>query len=173
MLVPRVSNLLPPTGWRRSARHWTQPQTRRPGRPPTASELRRLIVRLSLTHDQTRSSEPKASRSSRPPCAPRWRTRSTTVDVSREELRGFVETVLPRLNEAQRRMADAMATALGRGGETVEAVMPSMTAEERPLWDVVLALSQRLERDGAGLEDQRPAVSTSASLSQVRSRGAD
>lgn len=70
-------------------------------------------------------------------------------------------------------MADAMATALGRGGATAEAVMPSMTAEERPLWDVVLALSQRLERDGAGLEDQRPGVSTSASLSQVRSRGAD
>ena len=32
---------------RRVARHWTQPQTRRPGRPPTAIELRRLIVRLA------------------------------------------------------------------------------------------------------------------------------
>ena len=32
---------------KRIARHWTQPQTRRPGRPPTASELRRLIVRLA------------------------------------------------------------------------------------------------------------------------------
>jgi len=32
---------------RRIARHWTQPQTRRPGRPPTSIELRRLIVRLA------------------------------------------------------------------------------------------------------------------------------
>ena len=32
---------------RRIARHWTQPPTRRPGRPPTAIELRRLIVRLA------------------------------------------------------------------------------------------------------------------------------
>ena len=31
---------------RRVARHWTQPQ-RPPGRPPTATELRRLIVRLA------------------------------------------------------------------------------------------------------------------------------
>ena len=31
---------------RRVARHWTQPQ-RPPGRPPTAPELRRLIVRLA------------------------------------------------------------------------------------------------------------------------------
>ncbi|MGB5756548.1 MAG: integrase core domain-containing protein, partial [Acidimicrobiales bacterium] len=27
--------------------HWTQPPTRRPGRPPTSTELRRLIVRLA------------------------------------------------------------------------------------------------------------------------------
>ena len=32
---------------RRIARHWTQPPTRRPGRPPTAIELRRLTVRLA------------------------------------------------------------------------------------------------------------------------------
>ncbi|MDE0603983.1 MAG: integrase core domain-containing protein [bacterium] len=31
---------------RRIARHWTQPPTRRPGRPPTAIELRRLVVHL-------------------------------------------------------------------------------------------------------------------------------
>ena len=32
---------------RRIARQWTQPPTRRPGRPPAAIELRRLIVRLA------------------------------------------------------------------------------------------------------------------------------
>ncbi len=32
---------------RRIARHWTQPPRRRPGRPPTSAELRRLIVRLA------------------------------------------------------------------------------------------------------------------------------
>ncbi len=32
---------------RRIARHWTQPPRRRPGRPPTAAELRRLAVRLA------------------------------------------------------------------------------------------------------------------------------
>ena len=32
---------------KRIARHWTHPQTRRPGRPPTSIELRRLIVRLA------------------------------------------------------------------------------------------------------------------------------
>jgi hypothetical protein len=32
---------------KRIAAHWTQPQTRRPGRPPTSIELRRLIVRLA------------------------------------------------------------------------------------------------------------------------------
>ncbi|MCP3856483.1 MAG: integrase, partial [Actinomycetia bacterium] len=32
---------------KRVARHWTQPQPRRPGRPPTAVKLRRLIVRLA------------------------------------------------------------------------------------------------------------------------------
>ena len=32
---------------KRIATHWTQPQSRRPGRPPTAIELRRLIVRLA------------------------------------------------------------------------------------------------------------------------------
>ena len=32
---------------KRIARHWTQPKPRRPGRPPTAIELRRLIVRLA------------------------------------------------------------------------------------------------------------------------------
>ena len=31
----------------RIARHWTQPPARRPGRPPTTEELRRLIVRLA------------------------------------------------------------------------------------------------------------------------------
>ena len=31
----------------RIARHWTQTPARRPGRPPTAGELRRLIVRLA------------------------------------------------------------------------------------------------------------------------------
>ncbi len=36
--------------WHRKhvARHWTQPQPRRPGRPSTAIELRRLIVRLAV-----------------------------------------------------------------------------------------------------------------------------
>jgi putative transposase len=32
---------------RRIARHWTQPPTRRPGRPPMSAELRRLVVRLA------------------------------------------------------------------------------------------------------------------------------
>ncbi len=32
---------------KRIARHWTRPPTRRPGRPPTAIELRRLIIRLA------------------------------------------------------------------------------------------------------------------------------
>ena len=32
---------------RRIARHWTQPVSRRPGRPPTAVELRQLILRLA------------------------------------------------------------------------------------------------------------------------------
>mgnify|MGYP001819289499 FL=1 len=32
---------------RRIARHWTQPPRRRPGRPPTCAELRRLVVRLA------------------------------------------------------------------------------------------------------------------------------
>jgi putative transposase len=32
---------------KRIARHWTQPRSRRPGRPPTPIELRRLIVRLA------------------------------------------------------------------------------------------------------------------------------
>ena len=32
---------------RRIARHWTQPRSRPPGRPPTAVELRQLIVRLA------------------------------------------------------------------------------------------------------------------------------
>lgn len=32
---------------RRIARHWTQLPTRRPGRPPTSAELRRLVVRLA------------------------------------------------------------------------------------------------------------------------------
>jgi hypothetical protein len=44
------------------------------------------------------------------------------VDVSREELRGFFEAVLPHLNEVQRRVvAGAMATAMGRGGKTAVA----------------------------------------------------
>lgn len=33
---------------KRVARHWTQPQPHRPGRPPTAIEPRRLIVRLAV-----------------------------------------------------------------------------------------------------------------------------
>ena len=32
---------------KRIARHWTQPPTRRTGRPPTSAELRQLIVRLA------------------------------------------------------------------------------------------------------------------------------
>ncbi|MDG2114658.1 MAG: integrase, partial [Actinomycetota bacterium] len=32
---------------RRIARHWTQPPARRPGRPPTAIELRHLVVRIA------------------------------------------------------------------------------------------------------------------------------
>ena len=32
---------------RRIARHWTQPPTRRTGRPPTSTELRELVVRLA------------------------------------------------------------------------------------------------------------------------------
>jgi transposase len=36
-------------GWYRRlvARHWTQPPTRRTGRPPTAAEIRRLVLRLN------------------------------------------------------------------------------------------------------------------------------
>ena len=41
------------------------------------------------------------------------------MDASVEELRGFFETVLPHLNEVQRRLvAGAMAVPLGRGGKS-------------------------------------------------------
>ncbi|MCP3855403.1 MAG: hypothetical protein GY713_19515 [Actinomycetia bacterium] len=32
---------------RRIAKHWTHPQPRRTGRPPTSVELRELVVRLA------------------------------------------------------------------------------------------------------------------------------
>jgi hypothetical protein len=42
------------------------------------------------------------------------------MDASREELRGFFETVLPHLNEVQRRVvAGAMAAALGTAPDAI------------------------------------------------------
>lgn len=49
------------------------------------------------------------------------------MDVSRDGLEGFFATVLPHLNEVQRRVvAGAMATAIGRGGKTAVAEASGM-----------------------------------------------
>jgi transposase len=50
------------------------------------------------------------------------------VEVSREELTGFFSTVMPHLNEVQRRVvAGAMAHAMGRGGKTAVAEASGMS----------------------------------------------
>jgi Rhodopirellula transposase DDE domain len=83
------------------------------------------------------------------------------VEVSREELGGFFETVLPHLNEVQRRVvAGAMAAAIGRGGKTAVAEASGLgrntvTKGEREVLEGI-APSERLRAPGAG--DKQPGL---------------
>jgi hypothetical protein len=77
------------------------------------------------------------------------------VDASREELREFFETVLPHLNEVQRRVvAGAMATGLGRGGKTAVAEASGLgrntVAKGEREVAVGIEPSDRLRAPGAG-----------------------
>ncbi|MEZ5223348.1 MAG: ISAzo13 family transposase [Ilumatobacteraceae bacterium] len=82
------------------------------------------------------------------------------MEASGDELRGFFETVLPHLNEVQRRVvAGAMAVALGRGGKTAVAEASGLgrntvTKGER---EVVAGIepSERLRAPGGG---DKPAI---------------
>jgi hypothetical protein len=82
------------------------------------------------------------------------------MEASLEELRGFFVTVLPHLNEVQRRVvAGAMATALGRGGKTVVAEASGLgrntvTKGEREV-AAGIEPSVRLRAPGAG---DKPAI---------------
>ena len=82
------------------------------------------------------------------------------MHASREELRGFFETVLPHLNEVQRRVvAGAMATGLGRGGKTAVAEASGLGRNTVAKGEREVAAgiepSDRLRAPGAG---DKPAI---------------
>lgn len=82
------------------------------------------------------------------------------MDVSRDELEGFFATVLPHLNEVQRRVvAGAMATAIGRGGKTAVAEASGMgrNTVAKGVREVAEGIepSDRLRARGAG---DKPAI---------------
>jgi len=82
------------------------------------------------------------------------------VELSSEGLAGFFETVLPHLNEKQRRVvAGAMVVALGRGGQArvVEASGMSSSTVNTATQEVRAGVepSQRQRRPGAG---DKPAI---------------
>lgn len=91
------------------------------------------------------------------------------MDASREELRGFFETVLPHLNEVQRRVvAGAMAAALGRGGNTAVADASGLgrntvATGEREVIEGIEP-SDRLRAPGAG---DKPAIDKQPGLLEV------
>jgi len=82
------------------------------------------------------------------------------MDVTRDELAGFFETVLPHLNEVQRRVvAGAMATMAGRGGKTLVAEASGMgrNTVSKGVREVTEGIepSDRLRAPGAG---DKPAI---------------
>jgi hypothetical protein len=82
------------------------------------------------------------------------------VELSPEGLRGFFDTVLPHLNEKQRRVvAGAMVVALGRGGQArvVEASKMSTSTVNTATQQVRagVAPADRQRREGAG---DKPAI---------------
>jgi transposase len=82
------------------------------------------------------------------------------VEASREELVEFFETVLPHLNEVQRRVVTgSMAKALGRGGKTAvaEASGLSRNTVTKAVAEVIVGIepSDRLRPPGAG---DKPAI---------------
>jgi hypothetical protein len=88
------------------------------------------------------------------------------VDVSREELAGFFEVVLPHLNEVQRRVvAGAMAVALGRGGKSVVADASGMSRntviKAQAEVEAGIVPSDRLRAPGGG---DKPAIDKQSGL---------
>jgi hypothetical protein len=80
------------------------------------------------------------------------------VEVTREELGEFFETVMPYLNEVQRRVvAGAMARGLGRGGKTAVAEASGMSR------DTVMKAEAEVRAGIEPSERLRPEANTSSS----------
>jgi hypothetical protein len=91
------------------------------------------------------------------------------VDAGREELSEFFSTVMPHLNEVQRRVvAGAMAQALGRGGKTAVAEASGMSRNTvmKAESEVVAGIepSDRLRAVGAG---DKPAIDKQPGLAEA------
>ena len=84
---------------RRIARYWTQP-ARRPGRPSTATEIRRLVVRMArrtrrgATGASTANSGASASPSPRRPCGRSCVTTTSTLHLTDRRSRGASSSAL-------------------------------------------------------------------------------
>jgi transposase len=91
------------------------------------------------------------------------------MEASREEMEVFFSTVLPHLNEVQRRVvAGAMARGLGRGGKTAVAEATGMSRntviKAQGEVEAGIAPSARLRAPGAG---DKPAVDKQPGLAEA------
>ena len=94
------------------------------------------------------------------------------MELSPEALRGFFTTVMPHLNEKQRRVvAGAMVVALGRGGQArvVEASNMSSSTVNAATQQVRAGVepSERQRRPGAG---DKPAIDKQPGLAEALDR---
>ncbi len=91
------------------------------------------------------------------------------MEASQEELRGFFETVLPHLNEVQRRVvAGAMAAAIGHGGKTAVAEASGLgrNTVAKGVREAAEGIepSERLRAPGAG---DKPAIDKQPGLAEA------